>query len=434
MSIYDQYWGYIPLSEENLNEIWDSGTIVLDTNILLNLYRLSSSSTDDFIKILEKNSERVVVPKIVLDEFFNNRTTLIAERIQGNLNLKKSLDNVISCLDNDIFAKYKRSGIEKADYDKLKTDVSNIIERFFSNHIERNLITEDYFNKKDDILNKVIDLVGDNLIKDYREAMSEEDIKKEQKIGENRFKNLVPPGFGDNKLKEGDAKYNDFYIWKSIIKYAKEKATNIIYITDDSSKKDWFHTFSGKTTGPLKELLNEFYLETEGKMIYIYTSSQFIELYNRKNPDEGLNTDLLKEIKTVEDPSFYNFIVKRTQIAQSYNISLELFNNIRNSYEEARHMANYFKHTVVSEQMSGHEMELLDNILNQLKGLMHQIRISEELLSEEIIKLKTDGEVLSLDIADDQNLLMRMIDLKNDFKLLENEIQQMYVNLDYIWH
>ena len=161
MSIYDQYWGYIPLSEENLNEIWDSGTIVLDTNILLNLYRLSSSSTDDFIKILEKNSERVVVPKIVLDEFFNNRTTLIAERIQGNLNLKKSLDNVISCLDNDIFAKYKRSGIEKADYDKLKTDVSNIIERFFSNHIERNLITEDYFNKKDDILNKVIDLVGD---------------------------------------------------------------------------------------------------------------------------------------------------------------------------------------------------------------------------------------------------------------------------------
>ena len=29
MSIYDQYWGYIPLSEENLNEIWDSGTIVL---------------------------------------------------------------------------------------------------------------------------------------------------------------------------------------------------------------------------------------------------------------------------------------------------------------------------------------------------------------------------------------------------------------------
>ena len=79
-------------------------------------------------------------------------------------------------------------------------------------------------------------------------------------------------------------------------------------------------------------------------------------------------------------------------------------------------------------------MELLDNILNQLKGLMHQIRISEELLSEEIIKLKTDGEVLSLDIADDQNLLMRMIDLKNDFKLLENEIQQMYVNLDYIWH
>lgn len=434
MTIYDKYWGYIPLSEGNLDEIWNTGTIVLDTNILLNLYRLSSSATDEFIKILESNSERVVVPKIVLDEFFNNRTTLITERIQGNQSLKKSLDGLMSYLENDIFAKHKRSGIEKADYDKLKLDISNVIEVFFSSHTERNLITEEYFNKNDDILNKIIDLVGENLIADYRDKMTEEDLRKEQKIGEDRFKNLIPPGFGDNKLKQGDTKYNDFYIWKSIIKYAKEKATNIIYITDDSSKKDWFHTFSGKTTGPLKELLNEFYLETEGKMIYIYTSSQFIELYNRKNPDEGLSTDLLKEIKTVEDPSFYNFIVKRTQIAQSYNTSLELFNNIRNAYEETRHMANYFKHTVVSEQMSGHEMELLEDILNKLKGLIHQIRISEELLSENIIKLKIDGEVVSLDIEDDQTLLMRIIDLKNDFKLLENEIQQMYVKLDYIWH
>ena len=61
MTIYDKYWGYIPLSEGNLDEIWNTGTIVLDTNILLNLYRLSSSATDEFIKILESNSERVVV-------------------------------------------------------------------------------------------------------------------------------------------------------------------------------------------------------------------------------------------------------------------------------------------------------------------------------------------------------------------------------------
>jgi hypothetical protein len=88
LTIYDKYWGYIPLSEGNLDEIWNTGTIVLDTNILLNLYRLSSSATDEFIKILESNSERVVVPKIVLDEFFNNRTTLITERIQPSFPCK----------------------------------------------------------------------------------------------------------------------------------------------------------------------------------------------------------------------------------------------------------------------------------------------------------------------------------------------------------
>ncbi|MEL6919290.1 MAG: PIN-like domain-containing protein, partial [Bacteroidota bacterium] len=46
--------GYFKLTEEEINQLWEKALFVFDANILLNLYRYSNETRDDFFKILEK--------------------------------------------------------------------------------------------------------------------------------------------------------------------------------------------------------------------------------------------------------------------------------------------------------------------------------------------------------------------------------------------
>ncbi|MFE9237250.1 PIN-like domain-containing protein [Streptomyces sp. NPDC007007] len=53
--------------------IFDSGLVVLDTNVLLNLYRSNESTRRDMLAALARLRERLWIPHQVLTEFWRNR-------------------------------------------------------------------------------------------------------------------------------------------------------------------------------------------------------------------------------------------------------------------------------------------------------------------------------------------------------------------------
>ena len=53
--------GYFREDEREIKEIWDNCYFVFDANILLNLYRYSDTTRKDFLKVLEKVKERVIM-------------------------------------------------------------------------------------------------------------------------------------------------------------------------------------------------------------------------------------------------------------------------------------------------------------------------------------------------------------------------------------
>src|SRR5690554_997373 len=63
---------YLP-SEEELNELWNEGLIVLDANVLLNLYRYSRQTGDQIIALFQKAKERLWLPNQAALEFLENR-------------------------------------------------------------------------------------------------------------------------------------------------------------------------------------------------------------------------------------------------------------------------------------------------------------------------------------------------------------------------
>jgi len=125
--------------------------------------------------------------------------------------------------------------------------------------------------------------------------LSDEDMKKYEKEGENRYANKIPPGYEDNN--KDSNKYGGFFIWKEINEKSKDENKHIIFITEDK-KEDWIRRVNGKTIGPRAELITEFY-HNSGKLFYIYSTESFLYNSNRYMQSK-ISEDSIENVKDVQ--------------------------------------------------------------------------------------------------------------------------------------
>ena len=93
--------GYFKLSNKEIETLWDKAIFTFDANILLNLYRYSDETREEFLKILEKIKDRVWITHQSAQEFFNNRLNVINQQ-------EKAYEDAISAL-NAIEIEFKNS-------------------------------------------------------------------------------------------------------------------------------------------------------------------------------------------------------------------------------------------------------------------------------------------------------------------------------------
>ena len=291
-------------TEQELKELFDKAVFVFDTNVLLNLYRYSNSTKNDFLKVINGLSERCFMPNRVALEFFNGRLGVI----HSQLELYEKAVGKIRELKRDI------------DHSKQHPFVGEDLHKR-SNDLFEELIEELKAGKAkhasrinvDDILDDVSDVFDGKV----GPSKSEDELKKIATEAESRFKNKIPPGYEDAvKAKDCTAlhdklrAYGDYIIWDEIIKHAKSADVDIIFVTDDV-KEDWWYKNNKDLIGPRTELLEEFLIRT-GKKFHMYTSDQFF----------GFATDYLKlnvseeSIHEVEELKFADSLLK-------YNVSGE---------------------------------------------------------------------------------------------------------------
>ena len=81
---------YYHISEEKIKQIWSSGVIVLDTNVLLDFYRLPKETSDDLFGVIQRYADRVWIPYQVALEFYRNRLDVVSS-LQSNLRSLKEV-------------------------------------------------------------------------------------------------------------------------------------------------------------------------------------------------------------------------------------------------------------------------------------------------------------------------------------------------------
>jgi chemotaxis protein histidine kinase CheA len=98
---------------EDFQELWDSNPfIIFDTNGFLNIYRYSTETIDQILRVLSSiPKEQIMVPAQVLEEFLKNRENVISTEYSKYKEVTKEVDRIMLTAKNDIekqFTKYNK--------------------------------------------------------------------------------------------------------------------------------------------------------------------------------------------------------------------------------------------------------------------------------------------------------------------------------------
>ncbi|MBI0441937.1 MULTISPECIES: PIN-like domain-containing protein [Bacillus amyloliquefaciens group] len=266
--------------ESSNDEIWNQSLIVLDTNVLLNLYRYSNETTNQILNLLKSYKQNLWLPHQVALEYHYNRKKVIMEQKDSHKKVikafKKIPDDIRNILNQELkdFKKRHKEDIESF-ITHLEKNLSEPLEAL-DNRVkdQPDLLKEDYIKER------LTDLLSNRI----GDPFEQDKLKMLEKEAETRFGANIPPGYKDFKKKNDikffnqmiiQDKYGDYILWKQILEYAKEKGKSVIFLTDEQ-KEDWWYKSDGQIIGPRIELLNEFSYITK-KEFYMFSSIGFIE-------------------------------------------------------------------------------------------------------------------------------------------------------------
>lgn len=407
-------------TEEDYKLIWSDCYVVFDTNVLLDLYRYSRETSDQYIKVFSdlRNRGMLFLPHQIGLEFHKSRYTEI-------IKYKGSYEKIVAKINKfteELNHEYKRHPY---------LIISDIIEQYRNSvkelisHINKigeeypNLISNDIFLDK---LNHIFDgVVGDEF--------SKPDLDSLCKDGEERYKNKIPPGFKDIN-KGGTEQYGDLIIWKQMIKKAKEAEKNILFVSNDA-KDDWMLKIDGKNLMPLPELKKEFFEET-GKLFHIYKADRFLQYHANKftcvPPEEAIREtkklirDKIDYQKNIDDYS--------TIIANLGALNLqEIFKN---------HPLNNPKIASIRESLNKNQEFLnVSKIINDNSiNWSHLSKINEVINLSKFHDKVNELKLISTDLPELNTLfnINKMIDIKNkeniltDSNIIKNKLESEYSN------
>ena len=292
-SLREAFPGQFRPTPVEFEHLWEDGLFVLDTNVLLNLYRYSHSTRDELLKVLNVLTEKLFVPHQIGEEFLDRRLSTIRTQREGFSTLRARVTNIRSEIETDLRDVLRlRSGEELPDglRDALEEvpaeGYETLSERLEA--LEMDLPRSSNSPDDDEVWAAVELLVDGKLGRAYRE----EDLREVEEEAELRRKANIPPGFKDKRP-------GDYILWRQTLDEAKRMKKPVVLVTDDR-KEDWWWKVRGETLGPHPALVAELRREV-GMPFYMYTPERLMtEARDRLNVDvsdesiseaEGLGRD-----------------------------------------------------------------------------------------------------------------------------------------------
>lgn len=290
----EKFKGYYRPTEGEENSLWANAIVVMDTNVVLDLYKYHKKTTNLYLESLAKFRQQLWLPYQVALEFHVNRPGVRADSTKAHKERIADLQKV----QNKIQTNAHKSKLATS---KVELElVAKASEAIAALQAELETITaESHVNAPDQLLDRISELFEGRI----GDMPSEEDMKQMTDDAADRFDRKVPPGYEDRGKKPVGEEYGDYFLWRQVMDYAKASGLNVIFATEDS-KLDWWWKVNGNDiVGPRPELIQEFRSET-GRDIIFYSGRGFFQQLTERAKAAKNAADLheaLADVKAVSD-------------------------------------------------------------------------------------------------------------------------------------
>lgn len=263
--------------QPDLKKLIEAGyIIVLDTNILLNVYRYSPQFSDFALNALKAVEGSVFLPRTVLLEYNKHRMQTFATMKNRITNASGNAIQVVENASNKLSGMCDQlESLQIPEIDLLRNkvdeaiaDLKTEVQDFFDERCGLGLTAHSWGNT--DLLDSLVEEIVSN--GQVMMPVTQENIYFWCEEGQKRYKEETPPGFMDAKNKDGVRKYSDLILWKEILRFAKSKNKDVIFVTDDV-KRDWWERKPDNERVFHQKLMSEF--NRTGQRLKGVTSTEF---------------------------------------------------------------------------------------------------------------------------------------------------------------
>lgn len=257
-----------------------TAVVVVDTNVLLDLYRYVTGPRDKLLRALEEIKERIFIPHQVALEFWRGREGALNDVAIRRPPVVEQLTDAGENARQSINGWANRVGLglqERADVVKVIADAveeaRSTIEQLAAE--ERSARASD--TSEDLILDRIVELCDGRV----GEVPDVNILNERKEEGLRRAESGEPPGYRDKK-KDPDRVVGDYLLWCESMDEACARNSDLVFVTRDT-KEDWWTIVNGEPIGPRLELTEEFWRKSSGGRTYFLRPSQFVSMVAEAN-------------------------------------------------------------------------------------------------------------------------------------------------------
>ncbi|QJT03095.1 DUF4935 domain-containing protein [Streptomyces asoensis] len=280
--MFDGFAEYRTPSVEDYQRLFSSGLVVVDTNVLLTLYRSNQRTREDLLTVLDRLRERLWVPHQVLAEFWRNReqTSVLghhrARAKEVGEALAKAGRSASDALDRWLKQVHVGDDAEinsaiaghREQLDEVLLALQSLIER----QADKDVIADATDTNADPVLARLEPILEGRIGPPFAEQEYAEALQEANRRGQAE----VPPGYEDFKSKPAEQAAGDYLVWEQTLKEAERVGSDVLFVTGDS-KEDWWKQRNGVIPArPRPELVREMVRRT-GRRLFMLQPSGLLE-------------------------------------------------------------------------------------------------------------------------------------------------------------
>lgn len=275
--IFDGFSGYVTPAMEDWQNVLSNGLVVVDTNVLLNLYRYNQDARASLLDALEKIGVRLWVPNQVMVEFWRNRENALED---PERQLQQSISALRSDLEKttgDLRSWINRVSLDRAAALQLEGILDNAFDEVIGSMervVDSSGLGMEHDTSKDKVLSALTALLDGKVGAPLDPVVHAKCVAD----GKRRLEEQVPPGYKDKKkeARGDDSEVGDYLVWYQVLQEAKTRSTDVLLVTGDT-KEDWWRLRNRMTLGPRNELSEEL-LREAGVRLYMLKPDRLLVL------------------------------------------------------------------------------------------------------------------------------------------------------------